>query len=63
MPDSIEIEDINAFVDITDSHIGDLVVKLVSPPSTEKTLHNRTGGSDTNLVGWCDKEIRPDGPG
>lgn len=63
VPDSIGIEDMNVFVNITHSYIGDLVVKLVSPQGTEVTLHNRSGGSDDDIVGWYDTDIPPDGPG
>ncbi len=63
VPDSIGIEDINVFVDISHTYIGDLIVKLVSPLNTEVTLHNNSGGSDDDIVGWYDTDIIPDGPG
>ena len=37
-------------VDISHTYIGDLRVNLVSPAGTEVLLHDRTGGSDDNLV-------------
>lgn len=63
VPDSIGIEDMNVYVDVTHIYIGDLILKLVSPSSTQVTLHNRTGGSDDDILGWYDEDIIPDGPG
>jgi len=37
-------------VNITHTWRGDLIVKLRSPQGTEHTLHNRTGGSEDDLV-------------
>ena len=37
-------------VNITHTWRGDLIVMLRSPQGTEHTLHNRTGGSEDNLV-------------
>ncbi|MDP2713370.1 S8 family serine peptidase [Rheinheimera sp.] len=37
-------------VNITHTWRGDLIVKLRSPEGTEHTLHNRTGGSEDDLV-------------
>jgi len=41
---------VNVSVDITHTWRGDLIVVLRSPEGTEHTLHNRTGGSEDNLV-------------
>lgn len=37
-------------VNITHTWRGDLIVKLRSPEGTEHTLHNRTGGSEDDLI-------------
>ncbi|MGP9800947.1 S8 family serine peptidase [Rheinheimera sp. NSM] len=37
-------------VNITHTWRGDLIVKLRSPQGTEHTLHNRTGGSEDDLI-------------
>lgn len=37
-------------VDITHTWIGDLIVELTSPSGTTVNLHNRSGGSDDNIV-------------
>ncbi len=63
VPDSIGIEDMNVYVDISHTYIGDLIGKLASPLGTEVTLHNRSGGSGDSIVGWYDTDIIPDGPG
>ena len=51
------------YVNIGHTYIDDLIVKLFSPQGTEVTLHNRSGGSDNNIIGWYDSEIPVDGPG
>ncbi|MGH8785607.1 MAG: proprotein convertase P-domain-containing protein, partial [Cupriavidus necator] len=42
--------DLQVSVDITHTYIGDLTVTLVSPTGTQVVLHNRSGGSQDNLV-------------
>ncbi len=44
------IQDLEVSVDITHTYIGDLTVTLVSPAGTQVVLHNRSGGSQDNLV-------------
>jgi subtilisin family serine protease/subtilisin-like proprotein convertase family protein len=41
----------SAYVNITHTWSGDLVVALTSPSGTSFTLHNRSGGSDDDVVG------------
>jgi subtilisin-like proprotein convertase family protein len=48
--ESGQIQDLEVSVDITHTYIGDLTVTLVSPAGTQAVLHNRTGGSQDNLV-------------
>ena len=59
----LSISDVEVYVDITHTYIGDLVVEVTSPEGTTVRLHNRTGGSAANIVGWYDSEIAVDGPG
>lgn len=60
---SVEILDIEVFVDITHTYRADLLVRLTSPDGTDVTLHNRSGGSANNIVGWYDTDLPVDGPG
>jgi hypothetical protein len=39
------------------------VVELTSPEGTKVRLHNRTGGSASDIITWYDSETQPDGPG
>ncbi|WP_419661814.1 peptidase S8/S53 domain protein [Desulfosarcina variabilis str. Montpellier] len=48
--ESGQVQDLEVSVDITHTYIGDLTVTLVSPADTPVVLHNRTGGSQDNLV-------------
>jgi subtilisin-like proprotein convertase family protein len=48
--DSGQIQDMEVAVDITHTYIGDLTVTLVSPGGTQVALHNRSDGSQDNLV-------------
>ncbi|MBD3335544.1 MAG: T9SS type A sorting domain-containing protein, partial [Candidatus Eisenbacteria bacterium] len=50
---------IEVYVDITHTYIGDLIVRLQSPEGTTVTLHDRSGGSADNLVGWYPSELTP----
>jgi len=49
------IVDIDCHVNIEHSHIGDLQVELVSPSGKSTVLHNKTGGSENNLIKSFDK--------
>lgn len=37
-------------INVNHSHIGDLIVELISPSSQSVVLHNKTGSSENNLV-------------
>ena len=50
VPQSGSLFGVNVSVDISHTWRGDLLVMLRSPEGTEHTLHNRTGGSEDNLV-------------
>ena len=58
----LEIDEVNAYVNITHPYKSDLVVTLVSPSGTPVVLHDRTGGSGANVAGWYDSEITPTEP-
>lgn len=45
-----QIQDLEVLIDITHTYIGDLTVTLVSPAGTQVLLHNRSGGSQDNIV-------------
>ena len=45
-----QLADLEVALDITHTYIGDLTVTLVSPSGTQVVLHNRSGGSQDNLV-------------
>jgi subtilisin-like proprotein convertase family protein len=47
------------YVNITHTYIGDLIVRITSPAGTTLTLHNRSGGSADNLVGWYPSQLTP----
>ena len=44
------ISSVTLDLDITHTYIGDLTVRLVAPDGTQVTLHDRTGGSNHNLI-------------
>jgi subtilisin-like proprotein convertase family protein len=53
------ITDIAVYVNITHTYQGDLVVTLESPDGTFITLHDRSGGSADNIIGWYPDELNP----
>ncbi|MDP6670071.1 MAG: proprotein convertase P-domain-containing protein, partial [Candidatus Krumholzibacteria bacterium] len=55
------VSSVSVYVDISHTWIGDLHVWLTSPAGTEVMLHNRSGGSDDNIVGWYPDNFEPDG--
>ncbi|HDS09336.1 MAG TPA: hypothetical protein ENN73_03825, partial [Firmicutes bacterium] len=57
------ITDVNVYLNISHTYKGDLKVSLTSPEGTEIMLHNRSGGSTDNIIGWYDTAIPEDGPG
>ena len=44
------ISDVKVWVDITHTWVGDLLVKLATPAGSEIILHDRSGGSQDNLI-------------
>ncbi|MCK4680568.1 proprotein convertase P-domain-containing protein, partial [bacterium] len=61
--EDMDIEDVEVYVNITHTYIGDLIVEVTSPEGTTVRLHNRTGSSSDNIVGWYDTDLAVDGPG
>ncbi len=62
-PDDISATDVEVYINITHTYIGDLIVEVTSPEGTTVRLHNRTGSSSNDIVGWYDTELTVDGPG
>ena len=55
------IGSLRVYVNITHTYQGDLTVTLRSPAGTSVVLHNRTGGSTDNIVGWYPSPLVPSG--
>lgn len=53
------VSGLEVYVRITHPYIGDLSVRVVSPRGTTVILHNRTGGSADNIVGWYPTQLVP----
>lgn len=49
IPDDITVFGTDAYVNITHTWSGDLIVKLTSPAGTEAVLHNRTGSGEDDI--------------
>lgn len=56
---AVDVDEVNCYVNITHPYKSDLVVTLVSPSGTPVALHDHTGGSGANIVGWYDSQIAP----
>ncbi len=62
VPDSALVEAVSVAVDISHSHIGDLVLTLQGPPASAVAavvLHKRTGGTRNSLKKVYDKTSTP----
>lgn len=53
------VSDLQVFVDISHTFIGDLVIELISPTGTTVRLHSNGGGADDDLLGWYPTELTP----
>jgi len=60
VPDDLEIYDIDVYSNITHPNVGDLYFVIWSPDNARLILHNRTGGSNDNIIGWYDDDFPPD---
>ncbi|MBN1824697.1 MAG: carboxypeptidase regulatory-like domain-containing protein [Candidatus Eisenbacteria bacterium] len=61
VPLDVEVTGIAVYLDITHTYIGDLIVTLESPGGAIVTLHNRSGGTAENIVGWYPDDLEPAG--
>ena len=64
--DAYCIGDVDIELDVSHTFIGDLIVELTSPEGTTVRLHDRTGGSDSDILATYDDDgegTTPDGPG
>jgi len=50
---------VEVYVNITHTYQGDLTVWLVSPAGTSVMLHNRSGGTTDNIIGWYPSQLTP----
>jgi serine protease AprX len=58
-----EVFGVSIDCDISHFSVGQLVITLTSPAGTSVTLHNRTGGTQDDLVGTWPSTLFVDGPG
>ncbi|MDD5719335.1 MAG: C25 family cysteine peptidase [Candidatus Krumholzibacteria bacterium] len=59
--DDAAITALEVFVNISHTYIGDLILKVTSPNQTSVVLHNRSGSSADNIVGWYPGDLQPVG--
>jgi subtilisin-like proprotein convertase family protein len=57
------VTDVEVYVDITHTYVGDLIVEITSPEGTTVRLHDRSGEGGDSILGWYDYELPVDGPG
>jgi len=62
-PDDALISNVEVYLNLTHTYIGDLIVELTSPEGTTVRLQNRGGGSADDLIGWYPAELTVAGPG
>ena len=55
------LDEVRVYVDISHAWIGYLEVELTSPAGTTVLLHDKTGGSDDDIVGWYPDDLTPAG--
>ncbi len=55
----IAISQLEVYLNITHTYIGDLRITLTSPCQTAVVLHNRSGGSADDIVGWYPSQLQP----
>ncbi len=60
-PVTATVSDVEVFIDLTHTYIGDLIINLTSPGGTTVTLHSQSGGSTDNIYGWYPSQITPYG--
>jgi|GEM_PF-1132611 len=55
----LTLADYEIYVNITHPYIGDLAVRVFAPSGDSLRLHQRSGGSADDIVGWYDSELVP----
>jgi subtilisin-like proprotein convertase family protein len=53
------LRSINVDIDISHSHVADLIIHLIAPNGKNRTLHNRSGRSDNQLKGNYPRTLTP----
>ncbi len=53
----VDISEVNVYVDISHTYKSDLTVTVVSPNGIPVVLHDRSGGSADNIIGWFDTNL------
>ncbi len=53
------VSSMEVYVNITHTYQGDLIVKVISPSGKTVILHNRTGGSTDNIIGYYPSQLTP----
>ena len=53
------VSSMEVYVGITHTYQGDLIVKVISPSGRTVTLHNRTGGTTDNIIGYYPSQLTP----
>jgi subtilisin-like proprotein convertase family protein len=61
--DDSTISGVEIYMNITHTYIGDLIVEVTSPEGTTVRLHNQTGGTAEDIIGWYPTELVVNGPG
>jgi len=61
--EDVAMSDVEIYMNLTHTYIGDLILEVTSPEGTTVRLHNRTGGTTEDIIGWYDSELTVDGPG
>ncbi|QDG50233.1 hypothetical protein FIV42_05660 [Persicimonas caeni] len=55
------VSSVEVYVDISHGYRGDLSMSLVAPDGTSVLLHDETGGSDDDILGWYPTQLTPAG--
>ncbi|MFH1502444.1 MAG: proprotein convertase P-domain-containing protein, partial [Candidatus Eisenbacteria bacterium] len=63
MVDELDMTDVEIYLNLTHTYIGDLIVEVTSPEGTTVRLHSQTGSGSDNIIGWYDSELAVNGPG
>ncbi|MFC1851495.1 C25 family cysteine peptidase, partial [candidate division CSSED10-310 bacterium] len=56
---SVNISELNVYIDITHTDISDLEIVLTSPSTTTALIHDQTGAGTENIEAWYDTEVLP----